>query len=219
MSSRAKYAGNLAALGVMAISSAYAGDTPKAATETATVASPMAEVGKPAPAFSLPDTDGKNQTLQQYLEAGKTVVLYWFNANCPVVIRHFEVNNTFGDLYAAYSKRNVAFIAINSTNPNHPQFGGDVERKSKWSIQYPILLDPAGTVGKMYGAKTTPHVYVITPDGILRYAGGVDNDPQNEMTGKDKVNYVRQALDEILAGRPVSVAESRPYGCGVKYAQ
>ncbi|MEW5795144.1 MAG: thioredoxin family protein [Candidatus Zixiibacteriota bacterium] len=219
MSSVAKYAGALAALTLVAISSGHADNDAKANTEPATTVSPVAEIGKPAPVFSLPDTDGKTHTLKQYLDAGKTVVLYWFNANCPVVIRHFEVNHTFGNLYAAYDKRNVAFIAINSTNPDHPQFGGDVERKSKWSIQHPILLDPTGAVGKMYGAKTTPHVYIITPDGVLRYAGAVDDDPQNQKDAKGKVSYVSQALDDIFAGKPVTVAETKPYGCGVKYAQ
>jgi len=186
-----------------------------AAQSTATAA----EIGKKAPDFALTDTDGKTQTLHQYLDAGKTVVLYWFNANCPVVIRHFEKNRILADLFTAYQARNVVFLAVNSTNSQHPQFGGDVDRKKEWSIGHPILLDPTGAVGKMYGAKTTPHAYVISPDGILRYSGAVDDDPQNEKADKDKVNYVSKALDEVMAGKPVTVSETKPYGCGVKYAQ
>lgn len=175
--------------------------------------------GQKAPDFSLKDTDGKQHSLKQYLDAGKTVVIGWFNANCPFIVRHFEKYNTFTDLDKAYKSRNVVFLAINSTNSNHPQFGGDAEKGKKWGIHYPILLDPSGEVGKRYGAKTTPHVFIITKDAVIRYAGAIDDDPQDEKAPKDKVNFVGQALDELLAGKPVTVAESKPYGCSVKYAQ
>jgi peroxiredoxin len=213
----AKYAATVAAVLVLIAVSVRSDTTAKPA------AAPAAEkaslVGQKAPDFSLKDTDGNIHTLRQYIDSGKTVVIQWFNPNCPFVIRHFETYPTFTDLYAAYNKKNVVVLAINSTNPKHPQFGNNVEMKKKWGIQYPILLDEDGVVGKLYDAKTTPHTFVIGPDGIVRYSGAIDDDPQDAKAAKDKINYARQALDELLAGKPVSVPETRPYGCGVKYAQ
>jgi peroxiredoxin len=209
----------LAAALCFAAVAALAGDNATAKPATITGEATGVAVGAKAPNFTLKDTDGNTRTLKQYLDSGKTVVLHWFNPNCPFVVRHFKTYTTFTDLYSAYNKRNVAFIAINSTGPKHPQYGGDAEHKKEWSIQYPILLDPTGEVGKMYGAKTTPHTFVISPDGIVRYSGAIDNDPKDEKSAKEKLNYARQALDELLAGKPVSVAETRPYGCGVHYAE
>jgi peroxiredoxin len=214
----AKFAIPFAASVLFAAVVSYSDDASKAKPAAVTAESAMA-VGAKAQDFSLKDTDGNIHTLKQYLDSGKTIVLHWFNPNCPFVVRHFQPYTTFTDLYSAFNKLNVFFIAINSTNPNHPQYGGDAENKKKWSIPYPILLDPTGAVGKLYGAKTTPHTFVISSDGIVRYSGAIDDDPKDEKPAKEKTNYARQALDEILAGKPVSVSETRPYGCGVKYAQ
>jgi peroxiredoxin len=214
MSRFAKYALSLAVVALVA-GAIKADVRPKPAPAP----EPKSLVGQKAPDFSLTDTEGKVHSLHEYLDSGKTVVLHWFNPNCPFVVRHFETYPTFTTLYNDYNKKNVVILAINSTNPNHPQFGGDTEKKAKWGIQYPVLLDPAGGVGKEYGAKTTPHTFVISPDGIVRYSGAIDNDPQDTKAAKDKLNYARQALDELLAGKPVSVPETSPYGCGVKYAQ
>lgn len=197
----------------------FAGDQPAAAMSKTTVETSAVMPGQKAPDFTLKDTDGKTHSLKQYLDAGKTVVVSWFNANCPFIIRHFEKYHTFTDLDKSFASKNVVFLAVNSTNPNHPQFGGDAEKAKKWGIHFPILLDPGGEVGKLYGAKTTPHCFVITKDGMVKYEGAIDDDPQDEKAPKDKVNYVNQALDELLAGKAVSVAESKPYGCGVKYAE
>ncbi len=191
----------------------------KPAVATTTPATITAEPGQKAPDFTLKDTEGKVHSLKQYLGAGKTVVVQWFNANCPFIVRHFDKYHTFTDLDKAYSSKNVVFLAVNSTNPNHPQFGGDADMAKKWGIHYPILLDPSGEVGKLYSAKTTPHVFIITNDGVIRYNGAIDDDPQDAKEPKDKVNFVKQALDELLAGKPVTMAESKPYGCGVKYAK
>ncbi|MFZ1684940.1 MAG: thioredoxin family protein [Candidatus Zixiibacteriota bacterium] len=213
----AKYAATVAAVLVLIAVSVRSDNTAKPAAVPAEEKASL--VGQKAPDFSLKDTDGKLHTLRQYLDSGKTVVIQWFNPNCPFVIRHFETYPTFTDLYTAYNKKNVVVLAINSTNPKHPQFGNNVEMKKKWGIQYPILLDEDGVVGKLYDAKTTPHTFVISPDGFVRYSGAIDDDPQDAKAAKDKINYARQALDELLAGKPVSVPETRPYGCGVKYAQ
>ncbi len=191
----------------------------KAAVATTTPATVTAEPGQKAPEFSLKDTEGKTHSLGQYLQSGKIVVVHWFNANCPFIVRHYEKYTTFTDLDKAYGGKGVVFLAVNSTNPKHPQFGGDAEMAKKWGIHYPILLDPNGDIGKLYSAKTTPHVFIITKDGVIRYNGAIDDDSQDAKESKDKVNFVKQALDELLAGKPVTVAESKPYGCGVKYAQ
>lgn len=214
----AKYTAVLAAAIMVTAAAAFADDPTKAAPAVVP-SGDVSLVGKKAPDFSLTDTDGKTHTLQEYLSAGKTVVLHWYNPNCPFIIRHFKTYPTFTTLAADYSKKNVVVIAINSTGPKHPQYGGDAASKKTWGIQYPILLDPTGAVGKLYGAKTTPHTFVISSDGIIRYSGAIDNDPQDKLAAKDKLNYARQALDEVLAGKPVSVSETRPYGCGVHYSE
>ena len=213
-----KYAAVLAVLLVVAAAIAFA-DDPAKPSPAVVPAGEASLVGQKAPNFTLTDTDGKTHTLQEYLAAGKIVVLHWFNPNCPFVIRHFETYPTFTDLYSSYVKKNVVVVAINSTGKDNPQYGGDAEHKKKWRIQYPILLDPTGAVGKLYGAKTTPHTFVISADGIIRYSGAIDNDPQDKLPAKEKLNYARQAVDELLAGKPVSVSETRPYGCGVHYAK
>ncbi len=204
---------------VLAVAAIGNGGDNSKADRSAGNMSAVASVGSKAPDFTLKDTDGNTHSLKQYLDSGKTVVLHWFNPNCPFVVRHFQTHTTFMDLYSAYSPRNVVFIAVNSTDPKHPQYGNDATYKKKWGISYPILLDPTGEVGKLYGAKTTPHTFVISSDGILRYSGAIDNDPQGDKPASEKTNYAQQALEEILAGKPVSVAETRPYGCSVKYAQ
>jgi peroxiredoxin len=213
----AKYAATVAAVLVLIAVSVRSDNTAKPASAPAQEKASL--VGQKAPDFQLKDTDGKVHTLRQYLDSGKTVVIQWFNANCPFVIRHFETYPTFTTIYNDYNKKNVVVLAINSTNPKHPQFGNNVEMKKKWGIQYPILLDEDGVVGKLYDAKTTPQTFVISPDGIVRYSGAIDDDQADAKAAKDKINYARQALDELLAGKPVSVPETRPYGCGVKYAQ
>jgi peroxiredoxin len=218
MLNRTKLKIALAALLTVGVISGYAGTNDKPSA-TSTTPDESSLVGKKAPNFTLTDTDGKTHSLQEYLAAGKTVVLHWYNPNCPFIIRHFKTYPTFTTLYTDYNKKNVVVLAINSTGPKHPQYGGDAASKKTWGIQYPILLDPNGDVGKMYGAKTTPHTFVISSDGVVRYSGAIDNDPQDKLAEKDKLNYARQALDEILAGKPVSVPETRPYGCGVHYSE
>jgi peroxiredoxin len=218
MTALATSAAAVAVIG-LSLSSVTAGDQTGVAAANSVPAAVTLAPGQKAPDFSLKDTEGKSHSLKQYIESGKTVVVHWFNPNCPFIVRHYEKYPTFVELEKKYRSDNVVFLAVNSTNPNHPQFGGDVENGKKWGVNYPILLDPAGEIGKLYGAKTTPHAFVITKDGVIRYAGAIDDDPQDERSSKDKVNYVKQALDELRAGKPVTIAESKPYGCSVKYAQ
>jgi peroxiredoxin len=178
---------------------------------TVSVSAPT--IGAPAPVFSLEDQDGKKVSLSDF--AGKIVVLEWTNPDCPFVKRHYEAK-TMTTLANKYKDKGVVWLAINSTY----YMGKD--KYKEWikanNISYPILDDHDGSIGRIYAAKTTPHMFIIGKDGKLVYQGGIDND-----AGGDKdnpvTNYVDQALTELIASKPVSVAQSRPYGCSVKYAK
>ena len=152
---------------------------------------------------------------------GKTVVLEWFNPGCPFVkLSHTE--GSLKGLAKERSKAGVVWLAINSGAEGRQ--GASVEENKQgaqaFGIDYPILLDREGTVGKAYGATNTPHMFVIDPEGRLVYGGAIDNSPDGEgksPTDGKLVNYVAQALDELAAGKPVSVPETKAYGCSVKY--
>lgn len=197
-------AAGLVALG--AANSASAGDD-----------KPVAQVGEPAPDFTLTDLDGNTHTLSDYTEQGKVVVLEWFNPDCPFVQKHHKKGSTMRDLAAKYADEGVVWLAINSGAPGKQGAGLDrnLSAREEFSIQYPIMLDESGKVGRKYGAKTSPHMYIVDADGVLRYNGAIDNLPSASQFGD--VNYVDDALGQILAGQTVEVAESRPYGCTVKY--
>lgn len=177
-----------------------------------------AKVGEKAPSFTLTDINGKEHTLASLRGEDKIVVLEWFNAECPFVVRHYsEQFDTMNKLAEEY-KNDVVWVRINSNADGEQGAGLETNKKyaKEYRIKGPILLDPKGEVGHTYGAQTTPHMYVIDKEGVLRYQGGIDNDPR----GRDdnRVNYVEQALKQILAGETVTQSESRPYGCTVKYA-
>lgn len=176
-----------------------------------------AKVGAPAPTFTLPTTDGKTINLADY--KGKVVVLEWFNPQCPYVVHHHSKTPTMSTLYNEFHGQGVEWIAINSGAPGKEGAGLDLNKKmkSEWNIAYPVALDESGAVGHMYGAKTTPHMFIIDKDGTLVYAGGIDNDRSLKNTS-GATNYVRDALNQVLAGETVTTAESAPYGCSVKYA-
>lgn len=179
-----------------------------------------AKVGEKAPDFTLETIDGKSHTLSDLTKDGKVVVLEWFSTDCPYVIKHYQdtEKSTVNNLVSEYKDKDVVFLAINSSRTDH-QFGNverNKERYSEWKMEHTLLMDADGTVGKKYEARTTPHMYIIDTEGVLRYAGALDND--SSARGIGEVNYVSQALDELLAGETVTVQETRPYGCGVKYA-
>ena len=178
-----------------------------------------AELGHAAPDFTLNDFDGNAHTLSDYTEDGKIVVLEWFNPACPYVVLHYEKQTTMNDLAAKYGKENVVFLAINSSNENHPGHTKTEEMIKEWGINHVVLNDADGKVGKMYGAKTTPHMYIVHKDGTLAYNGAIDNDRRGSKSGNEKVNYVANALDELIAGNKVSVSSTESYGCSVKYAK
>lgn len=180
-------------------------------------ASAGAEIGKPAPSFELKDLSGKTVKLADF--KGKIVVLEWFNPECPFVVKHHKVNPTFRTLNEEFKSKDVVFLAINSSAKGKQGHGLELnkEKASEFKIEYPILLDESGTVGQAYGARTTPHCFVINKDGVLVYKGAIDDNNDRKEAGK--TNYVKVALDAVLAGKPVEKTETRPYGCSVKYGE
>jgi peroxiredoxin len=179
----------------------------------------VARVGQKAPDFSLTDIDGKRRTLQEFVSAGKAVVLFWFDPDCQVIKRHFQIDRTFPGLYSSYGKRKVIFVAINSADSGRALLATRADFVKEWRAHSPILIDSGGTVGKIYGSKSSPHIFVVGSDGIIKYAGAIDNDTKGEKAGAGQIDYLVLALDEILAGKPVTEAETDPYGCRIKYSR
>ncbi|HUW20311.1 MAG TPA: thioredoxin family protein [Sedimentisphaerales bacterium] len=170
--------------------------------------------GSKAPAFMLKSFDGKEISLSDY--AGKIVVLEWFNYECPFVRYHYEKAGTMVELANRYRDKNVVWLAINSTSHATPDQNKEFADRHK--LPYPILDDRLGAVGRAYGAKSTPHMYIIDTNGVIAYSGAIDNSP----LGREKegvINYVDRALAELTAGKPVSAAATEPYGCSVKYGK
>jgi len=164
-----------------------------------------------APAFTLEDVNGNKVSLSDF--AGKIVVLEWANPECPIWLRVHKAG-TFKALAEKYKDKGVVWLAINTTHTSNREKNRKFAEAEK--LPYPYLDDHAGTVGRAYGAKTTPHMFVIDKDGRLAYQGAIDDDPGGR---KEKpLNYVDQALTELLAGKTVSVPKTEPYGCSVKYA-
>jgi peroxiredoxin len=176
--------------------------------------------GQPAPDFTLTGIDGKPVKLSDY--RGKYVVLEWFNAECPFVQKHYESGNMQG-LQSRYQEKGVVWLGINSTSPKHSNYRDPARSAgilTEWKSQpTAFALDPNGDVGQKYGARTTPHMYIVDPKGRLVYAGGIDDKPSTSPRDIPNArNHVAAALDELLAGKAVSEASTRPYGCSVKYA-
>ena len=175
--------------------------------------------GATAPDFTLTAVDGKPVSLSQF--RGKYVVLEWFNSECPFVQKHYTSGN-MQKLQSRYTSEGIVWLAINSTNPEHSNYR-DPQRSREIMSQWKgsptaLLLDPEGGVGRAYEARTTPHMYIIDPQGKLVYRGGIDDKPSfSPRDIPDSRNYVATALDELLAGKPVSENDTRPYGCSVKY--
>jgi len=186
----------------------------------AIAAASVAKVGEPAPAFTLVDSTGQSRSLSDF--AGKTVVLEWTNHGCPFVKKHYGVDNMQAQQREATAD-GVVWLTVNSSAPgqqgNVDGAGAEKVRGDAKAAQTAYLLDPEGTTGRAYGAMTTPHMYVIDPAGVLRYAGAIDSIPSADTDDIARATqYVPQALAELSAGQPVSVTVTRPYGCSVKYA-
>ena len=176
-------------------------------------------ISEKAPDFTRSDTNGKQHSLSDY--KGKFVVLEWNNPDCPFVKKHYGSGN-MQKLQETYAQKGVVWLTINSSaagkQGNYPPDVMSEIMKERGYKSTAVLLDPTGAVGKQYGAKTTPHMFVINPDGILIYNGAIDDKPStNPADIPGAQNYVKRALDETMAGKPVSKPTSQPYGCSVKY--
>ncbi|MHC4742580.1 MAG: redoxin domain-containing protein [Planctomycetota bacterium] len=172
--------------------------------------------GKKAPDFKLTSFDGKETSLAAL--KGKIVVLEWINFECPFSKYHYETKTTMVDMAKKYKGKGVTWLAINSTN--HTKAAANTSFARKHKLPYPILDDIPGKVGKAYGAKTTPHIFVIDKTGSIAYDGAIDNAPLGKIAKNEKyVNYVSQTLDALLAGKPVTTKQTKSYGCSVKYAK
>jgi len=177
------------------------------------------EPGEPAPDFSLKDSKDNSQKLSAYL--GKFVVLEWLNPECPFVKKHYSGGN-MQKLQKEYTAKGVVWLSIISSAPGQqghctgPQ--AEANRKDMSASPTAVLLDPSGDVGQKYGAKTTPHMFIINPDGKVIYAGAIDSLKSTKSADCAKAtNYVRETLDAALAGKPIPHPETSPYGCNVKY--
>lgn len=182
-------------------------------------ASAQVEAGKPAPDFSLPGADGKTHGLSEF--KGKYVVLEWTNHECPFVKKHYSGGAMQG-LQKKYTGKGVVWLQIVSSAPGKQGFVTAAQatdlNKSQGVAATATLLDPDGKVGKLYGAQTTPHMFVINPEGKLIYMGAIDDKPStNAADIATSKNYVAAALDEALAGKPVTTPVTKSYGCSVKY--
>ena len=178
-----------------------------------------ASVGQAAPDFTLNDVNGKAVKLADF--KGKHVVLEWHNPNCPFVVKHYDSNN-MQSLQNKYDAKDTVWLSVNSTNPTHQDFASNEQLKSyikdKKAAPDAYLTDADGTIGQTYGAKTTPHMYVINPAGMLVYAGAIDDKRSAKKEDvKTANNFLVAALDASKTGKPIANASNAPYGCSVKY--
>jgi peroxiredoxin len=182
-----------------------------AAVPAPVIAGDGVSVGDRAPDFTLTDTAGNEVSLSDF--EGRVMVLEWLNPDCPFVQRHYKAG-TMKKLASTYGDKGVVWLTINSTN--YMDAAANAKFKVSNDLPYPILVDQTGDVGRLYGAVTTPHMFIIDDSGTLVYNGAIDDDPRGSK-GEGSMNYVAAALDEVLAGKAVTTAETKPYGCSVKY--
>lgn len=180
-----------------------------------------ASVGQAAPAFTGKDSQGKSQSLAQY--RGKYVVLEWTNVACPFTKKHYDSGNMQA-LQQEWTGKGVVWLTVLSSSPSHADDGyltAAQENEHMAQVRaHPTaaILDPNGEIGRLYSAKTTPHMFIIDPEGKLIYAGAIDDKATTDSSDvKGAKNYVSAALTEAMAGQPVETASTRPYGCAVKY--
>ena len=180
----------------------------------------LATIGQPAPNFTLQGADGKSHSLSDY--KGKFIVLEWTNPECPFVHKFYD-SGTMQGLQKTETAKGVVWLRINSSAAGHEGYQSVSDLAAYVEDQHVAatasLLDPDGKVGHLFGARTTPHMFVINAKGVLVYAGGIDDTPSPDpATLATATNYVTAALDQAMAGKPVTKPTAAPYGCSVKYA-
>ncbi len=183
--------------------------------ETQAQTQAKADIGQKAPAFTLQSCDGNTVSLSDY--AGKVLVIEWFNYDCPFSRYSYETAHALKDLKAKYADKGVAVLSINSTASAKPEKTKQIAQAH--NLDYPILDDRPGLVGRAYGALTTPHIFIIDQQGNIAYNGALDNAPLGKPDSGQLINYTENALQQLLAGEQISTPKTKPYGCSVKYAQ
>ncbi len=185
-------------------------------------ATPTATVGQAAPDFSATDALGKTHKLSDF--KGKHVVLEWTNPGCPFVVKHYngDAGGNMQSLQKEFTGKGVVWLSINSTSKDASDYLAPAKlmawKSEKKGSASAVLMDESGKIGQLYSAKTTPHMYIINPQGVLVYAGAIDSVPSARVDDiKTATNYIRQGLNEALSGKAISTASTRPYGCSVKY--
>jgi len=177
-----------------------------------------AEIGKPAPDFTATDINGKTHKLGDY--KGKIVVLESYNLDCPFCANHFK-SGAMQELQGDLTAKGIVWLLVNSTAANHPAYRSPEKARKEWAAQKikatAWLDDKSGAIGKAYGMKTTPHMFIIAKDGTLAYQGAIDDRPEPGGDPRSARNYVREAVNKLLAGGKPAVTQTKSYGCGVKY--
>ena len=177
------------------------------------------ETGKPAPDFTGTDINGKTVKLSDY--KGKIVVIESYNSDCPFCNNHYKTG-AMQELEKDMAAKGVVWLIVNSVNPNNPSHRTPEQAKQeiadKKIIATAWIDDSSGAVGHLYDMKTTPHMFVVDKTGTLAYDGAIDNQPDPQHDPRTARNYVRESVDALLAGKPAPVAQTKPYGCSVKYA-
>jgi peroxiredoxin len=177
------------------------------------------ETGKPAPNFTATDINGKTVKLSDY--KSKIVVIESYNSDCPFCNNQYKTG-AMQELQSDLASKGVVWLLVNSVNPNNSSHRTPDQAKQeiadKKIVATAWLDDSSGAVGHLYGMKTTPHMFVVDKTGTLVYDGAIDNKPDPMHDPRTARNYVREAMDALIAGKPVPVAQTKPYGCGVKYA-
>ncbi len=186
---------------------------------TLAVSAFAADIGKPAPDFTGTDINGKTIKLSDY--KGKIVVIESYNSDCPFCHNHYATGAA-QELQKALTDKGVIWLMVNSTDPKNPSHRSPEDAQKEWK-QLKIAAtawidDSSGEVGHLYGMKTTPHMFVIAADGTLVYNGAIDDNPKPFGDPRVAKNYVRTAVAELQAGKPIAVSQTKPYGCGVHYA-
>jgi peroxiredoxin len=177
------------------------------------------EVGKPAPDFTGTDINGKTIRLSDY--KGKIVVIESYNSDCPYCHNHYATGAA-QELQKDLAAKGVVWLMVNSVNPKNMSHRTAEQARAEWTSQKIAATawidDSSGTIGHLYGMKTTPDMYVIDKNGVLVYHGAIDNQPDPSHNPRTADNYVRDAVDDLMTGKQIAVSETKPYGCSVKYA-
>lgn len=190
-----------------------------AATALATaLAFGEATVGKPAPNFEVKDINGKTHRLSDF--KGKIVVIEAYNLDCPFCANHYKTG-AMQELQEWATGKGIVWLVVNSVHKNHPSYRTPEKAKQEFQAQKikatAWIDDSDGKLGKAYGLKTTPHLVVIDKDGVVAYNGAIDDNPSANGDPRKAKNYVKEAIENLLSGKPVAVKQTKPYGCSVKY--